>query len=219
MNISREHEFSSTRHSEMSALLPVAGAPALSAAFLRQPSHSKISIIEATRNRLVICLPPASGPVPWAMTTGFVAFMILGSLFSILALILGPANGRTDVMTFTLIVICTIIIILCARSWIRAHFRTIIELERGRLIVRNSLFGFSKVNGTELRSDARAKLAFFQRGEGGLQTPPREDWCDVLVTGRDQSERFAAGLQPDEKAWLVNVINAFLSGRPSAPEA
>jgi len=192
-------------------------APAEPVALPPLPAKSRIDVIEATPHRKLFYIP-AGGK----RTTSLGWFVLLWNsiMLPITAAVLhehfiaGKAQESAYIM-FPFLGVFLLVGFGMGYWWLRMRFeRTILLLEKGRLVVQRILFGRKRLEEARLNDESRAELA-------EAYTENERPVYSVAVRGIDRTVKFGTPLSDEEKDWLVRQINEHLGqgASTSSPDA
>jgi uncharacterized Zn finger protein (UPF0148 family) len=176
------------------------------------PKKSAIAVVESTPDRLVLFIPGGN-----KQSAGFGLFAVLWngfmSVFTILmtTAILNDKGGDAPPLAVLIPFLSLFwgIGLGLAFFWLKFNFeRTIILLDRDRIVIQKTFFGRKRLDETSLGPKSRAELV-----ESYRQNDIPVD--RVEVRGDSGTAKFGTALGEQEKNWLVDRINEFL-GVPSA---
>lgn len=175
------------------------------------PAKSGIRIVESSDDRFVLFIPAggkgATGIGCFALIwNGFMVVFTTGVLGSFM-----NANGQKEGAAVFLAVITLFWAIGLGFAWFWAKLRferTLLLLDRERIVVQRMLFGRKRMAETVLDATSRAELveSYQQNGHPVYR---------IEVSGNGAAAKFGTGLSDDEKNWIVDRINEFL-GLPTA---
>ncbi len=163
----------------------------------------QVEIIERTRDRLVVHIPPsASG----SGGLGFFAIVWNGGIGVISWLVFSrplPQPGRVDLFHVLFLALFWMVGIALVISWVRMRFmRFYLLLEKDRLVTQRKLF---RTTNTELLLGPAPKAVLEQS-----YTVNDVPVYSVAVLGEYRKESFGTGLADPDKEFLVRIINDFL---------
>lgn len=187
--------------------------PASETASVRQdlpslPAKSRITIVEASAERLVFYVPgggAASGGI------GCFALVWNGFMVAFTSIILtsgGQGAGNNPTPELGLIAFLSLFWAVglgMAYFWMRLKFeRTFLLLERQRIVLQKVLFSRKRVEETILTTASRAELVeSYKQNDRPVYR--------IEVQGQDRAVKFGTSLSDAEKDWLVDRINEFLN--------
>ncbi|HID23701.1 MAG TPA: hypothetical protein EYP14_15070 [Planctomycetaceae bacterium] len=182
---------------------PLASGPDAAAIAATLPPKSRIRVVEATPERLLLYIPAGSSrqtrglgvlALFWngfmAVYTG-ICVAIGGAIAPLVVLI--PFSG-----------LFWLIGLFMLGFWVRMRFsRFFVLVEPNRFTLQRVLFNRKSLQMTELGPDARAELVESYR-ENNVPV------YAIAVTGTDRTIKFGVALTPQEKEWLSAQINRML---------
>lgn len=170
------------------------------------PEKSRIKVVEASDDRLVLYLPGGG-----KQARGLGCFALLWNGFMCLFTplwFLGVFQGAGNNAPPTLFLIGFLGLFWAvglgmALFWMQMKYkRTFLLIERHRLVVQQVLFNRKRIQETTLTADSRADLVeSYQQNDVPVY--------HIEVRGQDRPAKFATALADEEKNWIVDRINEF----------
>jgi len=182
----------------------VPSTPTQTAGNAKLPLESRIEVIEAGEQRLVLHIP-ATGKRTKSLGR-FVAFWLVFMCLFTPPWFIGIGKGNGPPMLFIVPFLTLFWMVGFGLLYVWAcmrYTRTLLLLERDRLAIQNQFFNRKRNIETGLTHDSRAQLVESYRVND-------EPIYSVVINGRDDVGKFGAALSRPEKDWLVHTINAFL---------
>ena len=176
------------------------------------PDGSRIEIVEATDDRLVIHIP-AGGQ--HAARQGWAALVLSGvMIYASQPGVIADFQRQRALPQFSVNLCLAIGWTVCigmALYWLRMRFeRSTLLVEIGRVVMRQIIFGWTRTTAITLGADSRAGVVEAYQG----QNHPVHR---IEISGADGRVKFGTPLSEREKGWLVDCINAFLDTAQAAP--
>lgn len=182
--------------------------PAITRALPALPDASKLRVIESSDDRLILFIPGGG-----KQATGLGCFSLFWNAFMVLftSLWIGAAlnnggNGQPDAPWFAYPFIGVFWLIGLGMGWIwlRMKFqRTILLLERERVVLQHILFGRRRLIETTIGPGSQAELVeSYKQNDKPVYR--------IEITGPESPARFGTALSDPEKDWIVDRVNEFL---------
>ena len=171
------------------------------------PEKSRIKVVEASDDRLVLYLPGGSKQAAGlgCFAAMWIGFMCVFTPPWFLGALQGPGNNPPPTLALIgFLGLFWTIGLGMAWFWAKMKYeRTFLLLERHRLVVQKVLFNRKRIQETTLMPDSRADLVeAYQQND----TPVYR----IEVRGQNRPAKFGTALADDEKDWIVDRINDFL---------
>lgn len=194
---------------ENDAVESSAGSAAATGSLPAVPDKSKIRVVEATGDRLVLFIPgggkQAAGigcfAVFWnGFMTIFTPLMVAGLLKD------DAGNAPSLWFVVPFLSLFWIIGLGMAYFWVKIKYeRTLLLVDRERVAVQKTLLNRKKLVETALADDAKAELVeSYQQNDVPVYR--------IEIRGTPAPARFGTALADEEKDWLVDRVNEFLGG-------
>jgi hypothetical protein len=181
---------------------PDLGFNKLSSGLRETPPGSRIQVVEASPQRLVLCILGRGSRETkglWAMAI----LSVLGTIGFVWAVVLMARGSPGELLLKISMVVWLVGVPLMCLS-VKAKFeRTLLLLERDRLVIQRVLLGFTRKSTVELTADSRAEL--IQAGGPEVTTD------GVKMAGRNQTVTFGNLLSTAQNRWVVEAINEILA--------
>jgi|GEM_PF-1010412 len=172
------------------------------------PAKSRINVVEASDDRLVLFLPGGG-----KNATGLGCFALMWNLFMcvftppwFLGVFQGAGNnnGPPILVLIGFLSLFWAVGLGMAWFWLKMKYeRTYILLERHRLVVQKVLFNRKRIDETTLMPDSRAELVeAYKQNDVPVYR--------IEVKGQDRPAKFGTALADEEKNWIVDRINELL---------
>jgi hypothetical protein len=176
------------------------------------PDESRIEIIEATDERLLLHIPGglATSRLGWAVLAinGIMCFYSTPGVIEHLE----RRRGALPPPLITLFLsMGWAFAIGLSLYWVRMRFeRTTLLVEHGRLVIQRILFGWKRIAELVLGADSRAELVEAYQGKS-------DPVHRIEIVGTNARVKFGTPLSEREKAWVVERINRFLGTGMAVP--
>jgi len=168
------------------------------------PPTSRIQIVESNENRQVIYIPEGG-----AKTRSLGNFVLVWILVTVVITWLwsqGEFNDNLPVIGIVIVGGFWFIGLGFASLWLKLRFtKTILLLERDRLVMQRVFLGFKSITETPFLADTKAKLVT-------AYTQNDDPVYSVAVISGTRRAEFGTQLSREEKDWFVEHINEFLRG-------
>lgn len=174
-----------------------------------QPTGSRVEVVEASSDRIVLALP-AGGPKTRSL--GIMALVWNGIMSWALVFLLFCSSQMALILIglpFTTLFVA--VGWFLAGGWIAMKFtRTNVLVTATEIATQKILFGFKDLDTTNLDGDSRARLVeSFSSNDKAVYA--------VRVNGTDDTVSFGTALSRDDKDWIVATINDLLGTDTLAP--
>ena len=177
-----------------------------------RPAGSEIEIVESTRDRLVIHIPPggkrARGIGCFAILwNGIVTVFTVVGVFAV-----GQGNNDHPPLIFAIpfLGIFWLVGLGMAYWWVRMRFmRLYLLIDPSRVAIQRTLFGRKSLKETHLGPKPFAELVeSYQENDVSVYA--------VAIEGTDRTAKFGTPLSREEKDWLVDTINTFFGNETAS---
>jgi hypothetical protein len=169
------------------------------------PDKSRIEIVEASAERLVLHVPPGG-----EQTGGIGCFALAWNGFMCVFtppwfFAMKGGNGPPLYFIVPFLMVFWGVGLGMAFAWLRMKkLRTYVLIEPDRVVLQKDFLGRKSTQETPLTEGSRASLV------ESYQVNDRSVYA-VTVRGQDRTVKFGTQLSEPEKAWLVEAINGFLT--------
>lgn len=169
-----------------------------------RPADSVIEIVESTRDRLVIHIPPGGKK---ARSIGCFALVWNGfmAVFTSIWMFAGVQNNADAPLYFIIpfLGLFWLVGLGMAYWWVRMRFmRLYLLIDPSRVAIQRTLFGRKSLKETHLGPSPFAALVeSYQQNDVPVYA--------VAIEGTDRTAKFGTALSREEKDWLVTTINTF----------
>ena len=169
-----------------------------------QPAGSEIEIVESTRDRLVIHIPPGGKK---ARAIGCFAFIWNGFMAVFTSVwIFAGVQDNADAPLYVIIPFLGLFWLVglgMAYWWVRMRFmRLYLLIDPSRVAIQRTLFGRKSLKETHLGPKPFAELVeSYQQNDVSVYA--------VAIEGTDRTAKFGTPHSREEKDWLVDTINTF----------
>jgi hypothetical protein len=169
-----------------------------------RPADSTIEIVESTRDRLVIHIPPG-GKKTRSIGCFAIAWNGFMAVFTSIWLFVGMENNA-DAPLYVIIPFLGLFWLVglgMAYWWVRMRFmRLYLLIDPSRVAIQRILFGRKSLKETHLAPNPYAELVeSYQENDVPVYA--------VAIEGTDRTAKFGTALSREEKSWLVATINTF----------
>jgi hypothetical protein len=169
-----------------------------------RPADSTIEIIESTRDRLVIHIPPG-GKKARSIGCFAIAWNGFMAVFTSIWLFVGVQdNGDAPLsVIIPFLGLFWLVGLGMAYWWVRMRFmRLYLLIDPSRVAIQRILFGRKSLKETHLGPNPFAELVeSYQENDVPVYA--------VAIEGTDRTAKFGTALSREEKIWLVTIINSF----------